>query len=155
MTRIVSDGRLASGCVLPAPTNTNVSMELDFMYSKLTRMLRFVHARDVSDLGEVMDLVCYIVPHFVPAIRLRQHSMYDFIPTESRRGIHLHLCSIPSERPRGNLKMGSRNQTLWARCPEETHRGSTHRGLRIFEVGFPLLSYSLGTNGLAPVRQDV
>jgi len=25
----------------------------------------FVHARDVSDLGEVMDLVCYIVPHFV------------------------------------------------------------------------------------------
>lgn len=24
----------------------------------------FVHARDVSDLGEVMDLVCYIVPHF-------------------------------------------------------------------------------------------
>jgi len=28
-------------------------------------MVRFVHARDVSDLGEVMDLVCYIVPHFV------------------------------------------------------------------------------------------
>lgn len=27
-------------------------------------MCRFVHARDVSDLGEVMDLVCYIVPHF-------------------------------------------------------------------------------------------
>lgn len=27
-------------------------------------MARFVHARDVSDLGEVMDLVCYIVPHF-------------------------------------------------------------------------------------------
>jgi hypothetical protein len=27
-------------------------------------MLRFVHARDVSDLGEVMDLVCYIIPHF-------------------------------------------------------------------------------------------
>lgn len=26
---------------------------------------RFVHARDVSDLGEVMDLVCYIVPHFI------------------------------------------------------------------------------------------
>jgi len=24
----------------------------------------FVHARDVSDLGEVMDLVCYIIPHF-------------------------------------------------------------------------------------------
>src|SRR5579872_1480600 len=28
-------------------------------------MFRFVHARDVSDLGEVMDLVCYIVPHFI------------------------------------------------------------------------------------------
>lgn len=27
-------------------------------------MRRFVHARDVSDLGEVMDLVCHIVPHF-------------------------------------------------------------------------------------------
>ena len=27
--------------------------------------VRFVHARDVSDLGEVLDLVCYIVPHFV------------------------------------------------------------------------------------------
>jgi len=25
----------------------------------------FVHARDVSDMGKVMDLVCYIVPHFV------------------------------------------------------------------------------------------
>ncbi|KAF9652944.1 hypothetical protein BDM02DRAFT_3183278 [Thelephora ganbajun] len=25
----------------------------------------FVHARDVSDMGEVLDLVCHIVPHFV------------------------------------------------------------------------------------------
>lgn len=41
-------------------------------------MRRFVHARDVSDLGEVMDLVCHIVPHFT-----RLH-VFDNSPCEFR-----------------------------------------------------------------------
>jgi len=41
----------------------------------------FVHARDVSDMGEVMDLVCYIVPHFV------RRCAYDSSPSFLRNDL--------------------------------------------------------------------
>jgi hypothetical protein len=54
-------------------------------------MRRFVHARDVSDLGEVMELVCYIVPHFT------RHYAFDNSPCKlctcgSSAELFTHFC---------------------------------------------------------------
>ena len=62
----------------------NVSVGFILWSHRLIYMVSFVHARDVSDLGEVMDLVCYIVPHFIRRYS-HDNSPCKFLPTKSRR----------------------------------------------------------------------
>lgn len=75
----------------------NVSVGFVLWSHRLTCIVRFVHARDVSDLGEVMDLVCYIVPHFVRRYS-HDNSPCKLLPYGNPGEIiHLSPHSVPSE----------------------------------------------------------
>lgn len=117
----------------------NVGVRFVSWSHRLTRMVRFVHARDVSDLGEVMDLVCYIVPHFV---RRYSHDNSPckliFYEIPERSLICLHIAFL-----RNDLVEISRWAAETRPCGPEALKKlieDLHREVvRILEVRFPLL----------------
>jgi len=117
-------------------------------------MVRFVHARDVSDLGEVMDLVCYIVPHFV---RRYAHDgspckflFYEVVAGSIIRFLIAFLRNDLVEISKWAAETRPCGPDALKGLIEELHK----EVLRILEVQFSS-ARPITINDFAPVRHDV